>query len=154
MTRDETALLKEDLEAMNRAMEMLRRSFERCSSLSVKPAYTPEEEDWIEALTARFARVSDFVVQRIFRLIDRLDLEDGGTVRDRILRAEKKGLIKSAERWVEIRRLRNAIAHEYLPKAPETVFPEVMEYVPDILDSGVRVHRYAAQHYDLNEGVV
>ena len=68
---------------------------------------------------------------------------------DRINRAEKKGLVKDAEAFRERRELRNRIAHEYVPTAVQTIFREVLDAVPALLDSGDRVRayckRYAAQ---------
>ena len=69
-------------------------------------------------LSARFARVSDILVQKIFRLIDILDLEDSGTVLDRINRAEKKDLVGSAREFIEIRELRNRVDFFQNPHGP------------------------------------
>ena len=44
-------------------------------------------------MTSRFARLSDIIIQKIFRLIESLELEEPGTVRDRINQAEKWGII-------------------------------------------------------------
>ena len=75
-------------------------------------------------------------------MIDSIDLEDQGTIRDRINRAEKKGLIESAEQFVLIRELRNTIAHEYDPIATEQIFLNVLVFCPALFDSVHRVHRY------------
>ena len=144
MTRDEQALLNEELAAIHRAGERLEHSYQKC--LQLKTPSTPEELESIEAFTSRFSRVSDMLIQRTFRLIDELDLDNEGTVRDRINRAEKKGLIERADDFVEIRKLRNAIAHEYQPDAPEKIFTEVLEFTPLLLDSIRRVSRYAAKY--------
>jgi hypothetical protein len=82
----------------------------------------------------------------MFRLIDRLDLDDLGTVRDRINRAEKKGLILSANQFVLIRELRNTIAHEYDPMATEQFFLQVLEFCPLLFDAVDRLKHYASNY--------
>jgi hypothetical protein len=57
--------------------------------------------------------LSDLLIQKIFKTIDRLDGSVPGTVRDRILEAEKKGIITSAANLLEIRDVRNTIGLEY-----------------------------------------
>jgi hypothetical protein len=70
-------------------------------------------------LTSRFSRLADLLTQRIFRLIDDLELVGSSTLLDRIYRAEKRGWLDAAQ-MIEIRELRNLIAHEYAnDKMPE-----------------------------------
>ena len=48
---------------------------------SIRIYLLKSELEHFESLTGRFARLSDLLIQKIFRLIDQLDLEDLGTVR-------------------------------------------------------------------------
>ncbi len=105
--------LNKDLEQLEASEAMLRRSYEICAPIGLKAKYSLEELDALEAYTSRFSRLADLLVLRLFRLIDELDLETSGTVRDRINRAEKKGLIESAALFIDMRLLRNEIAHEH-----------------------------------------
>ena len=91
----------------------LNISFERCKPFINNHQYTEVELIELEALTARFARLSDLLIQKIFKTIDQLDANTPGTVRDRILQAEKKGLITDSGTLMEIRNVRNTIALEY-----------------------------------------
>ena len=80
----------------------------------------------------------------LFRsLIDILELERPGSVIDRINRAEKRGLISSAEIFKEIRYLRNDISHEYIQTAIEQIFEKVLELTPYLIDSVNRVKKYS-----------
>ncbi len=56
------------------------------------------------------ARLSDLLIQKLFRPIDQPE-DESGTIRDRINRAEKKGLIAAVAKFIEIRELRNQIAY-------------------------------------------
>ncbi|RKX84070.1 MAG: hypothetical protein DRP57_06635 [Spirochaetes bacterium] len=123
-------LIKNELDIMNRAKDILEYSYKTCSIISIKDTYLNDELDKFEALTSRFARLSDILTQKIFRLIEYLEMESPGTVRDRINRAEKWGLIDKADDFFLIRELRNSIAHEFLPEAINQIYREVLKYTP------------------------
>lgn len=133
MTQDEKELLRLELNLLKDANKTLIYSYDSCSKIGIKENYTYEELDKFEALTSRFARVSDILIQKIFRLIDIIELELPGTVIDRINRMEKRGAL-DADKFKEIRRLRNEIAHEYIPTAIENIFKDVLRLTPFILD--------------------
>jgi len=143
-------LLKEELELLEKAADILSYSFEKCKKIGIKEEYDYDELDRFESLTGRFARLSDLLIQKIFRLIDRIDLEPGGTIRDRINRAERKGLINRADDFVKIRIVRNDIAHEYLPEEIKALFKKVLKFTPDLLDSVKRVNEYC-KNYETEE---
>ena len=65
-------------------------------------------------MTSRFARLSDIIIQKLLRGLDRYELEPSGSTIDVINRAERRGLIDSAGCWRDLRELRNEIAHEYV----------------------------------------
>jgi hypothetical protein len=103
---------------------------------------TVAERESCEALTSRFARLNDFLVQRVFRTLDQIELADEGSVLDRLQRAEARGLITTAERWRELRLLRNAIAHDYLIESADRVLTEALAASPELTDAVQRVVRY------------
>ena len=119
-------VLNQELAQLENARDILQYSYEKCCRIGVKIGFTYEELESFEALTSRFARLSDIIIQKILRFFDVLDLEEAGTVRDRINRAEKKGVVKSADDFIKIRILRNEIAHEY---KPETIPRKVINCV-------------------------
>jgi len=122
--------------AAERAATALRSSFERVDSWFPLPEPFPEDlAIELEALTARFARLADLLVQKLFRAQDALLLEDEGSLLDRLNRAEKRGQIESAEQWREIRELRNQIAHEYVLEDLRELFEAVFRHAPLLLDA-------------------
>jgi hypothetical protein len=141
-TKNILLLLKEELELMEKGADILDYSYQRCEKIGVKDGYDYDELERFEALTSRFARLSDILIQKVFRLIDKIDLESEGTVRDRINRAEKKELIETADDFVKIRIVRNQIAHEYIPEEIYEIFKKVLKYTPKLLDSVNRVKNY------------
>ena len=106
-------LLEENLQQATEAAGHLSVSVKRCSVFASSPPYKEEQLIELEALTSRFARLSDILIQKVLKTIERLDGDNPGTVRDRILQAEKKGITRSADALIEIRDVRNTIAHDY-----------------------------------------
>ena len=142
MSNDEQELFAKELGLLDEANKMLCYSYEACQIIGIKEIYSLEELDKYEALTSRFARVSDMLIQKMFRLIDVLELEKPGSIIDRINRAEKRDLIYSGDIFKEIRYLRNEIAHEYIPAAIEEIFKKVLRLTPYIIDSVKRIQRW------------
>jgi len=135
MTEDLKKLLQQELQLLDDANQVLVYSFNKCSKIGLKTDFSPEELESFESLCSRFARLSDIMTQKIFRLLAEIALEQPGTVRDRINRAEKWNLIETAEEFVAIRIVRNDIAHEYLPEAIRDIFKKVMGLTPALLKS-------------------
>ena len=141
-------MLEQQLLAMAQMEAPLKWSLDRCQPIPMTAGQKLAQEDLekFESLTARFARFNDILLLKIFRLIDAIDLDDAGTVRDRINRAEKKGLIENAQRFIEIRELRNSIAHEYQPEALNVIFTETLQATPALLDVAERVRKYCLRY--------
>jgi len=132
-----------ELENLMRAKDALQYSYEKCQKIKLHNGLSYEELESFEALTSRFARLSDIIIQKIFRLLDFIDLEDTGTVRDRINRAEKKGVILSADDFAEIRILRNEIAHEYRSESAYAIFEKVLAYSATLLGGVDTIRDYS-----------
>ena len=88
-------LLQEELPGLQLAAVHLAFSMERCRDLIGQDALPPEQLERLESLTSRFARLSDLLIQRVFRLVDEIELTGEGSVLDRIYRAEKRGWVSS-----------------------------------------------------------
>lgn len=137
-------LLREQLSLLHAAARVLEESRSRVASFAERSdgELTVGERESCEALTSRFARLNDFLMQRVFRTLDQIELLDEGTPLDRLQRAEARGLITSAERWRELRMLRNSIAHDYLIESADTVLHDALAASPELIDTAQRVVRY------------
>lgn len=140
-------VLNQELAQLENARDVLQYSYEKCCRIGVKIGCTYEELESFEALTSRFARLSDIIIQKILRFFDVLDLEEAGTVRDRINRAEKKGVVESADDFIKIRILRNEIAHEYKPETIYDIFEQVMNLAPVLLKSVDSLLLYSKRYF-------
>jgi hypothetical protein len=138
-------LLREEIELMSKAENVLTYSYLRCRNFANKEKYSDEEEVELEALTSRFSRLSDMLVQKIWQSIFILELETFGTVKDKINRAEKFGLLEDAKVFEEIRILRNKIAHEYAPSRMPKLYHQVLKYLPSLFDAVKRTRDYVVK---------
>ena len=81
----------------------------------------------VDAFVSRFGRLQDTVGDKLLpRYLDAVG-ESIGPAIDNLNRAEKLGLIHSAELWITLRALRNEMIHEYM---------EDLEKLADALNKG------------------
>lgn len=135
-------LLSKELKLLDDSTGILKYSYGNCQKIGIREDYMIEDLDQFEAFTSRFARMSDMLIQKVFRLLDKIELDDEGTIRDRINRAEKKWLIESADMFIQIRIVRNDIAHEYHTEALKDIYKKVLELTPYLLDCTEKIRAY------------
>lgn len=68
----------------------------------------------VEAFVGRFGRLQDTVGDKLLPLLLDALGEKTSAVIDNLDRAERLGLIESADEWITIRNLRNQMVHEYV----------------------------------------
>ncbi len=125
------------------AAQALRYSYQHRPEIKEDRGYNDAEWERWDALTARFARLADIVMQRVFRAIDMVEfLPPGGTFIDRINRAEKRGHIRSAYEWKEIREIRNQVVHEYATAHLLSLLRDVVQHIPELLECVERLREY------------
>ncbi len=146
MTADTLAVLRENLEGMRRSVGWLRRSFQKCSGIGVKESYAEDEFDAFENLVGRYARTVDIIVNKVFRSIDAVELEDGGSLIDVVNRAEKRGIVESANRVRDLKDLRNEIVHEYETDDLKSLFRQTLEATPELFAIAESVKRYCTRY--------
>jgi uncharacterized protein YutE (UPF0331/DUF86 family) len=142
VTDDFRALLLDNLEGMRKSLAWLKRSHEKCSRIGVKQRYTEDEFDDFENMVGRYARTLDVIVNKVFRSIDAVELEDGGTLLDAVNRAEKRGIVDSAERVRGLKDLRNDIVHEYETDDLPALFLQTLEAIPELFAIAERTEKY------------
>ncbi len=68
----------------------------------------------VEAFVGRFGRLQDTVGDKLLPIVLTALGEKVSSVIDNLDRAERLGLLKSADEWLIIRKLRNQMVHEYV----------------------------------------
>lgn len=112
---------------------------------------TDERIDIFDLFLARFGKLQDFLVSKLFRSAALASLEDihaDVSVLDMLRRMEKFGIIDSADSWLQLRMLRNAFAHEYLTDnaAIAENINKAFELAPLLTDAIKRAEDYFAEH--------
>jgi uncharacterized protein YutE (UPF0331/DUF86 family) len=148
MNRIHLDILRDNLSALNMSADWVRYSYEQTATIEMKAEYSPEDFDKLENLTSRYARTTDMLVNKALRSIDTVESEDIGTVIDIMNRAEKRGIVSSAELLHALKDLRNNIAHEYKITAIRGFFAEVRKYTPDLLEIIRNVNAYCARYLE------
>lgn len=74
----------------------------------------PDLAERVEAFVGRFGRLQDTVGDKLLPLLLAVLGENPSAVIDNLDRAERLGLLKSADEWMTMRNLRNQMVHEYV----------------------------------------
>ena len=120
------SVLRANREVLDQALPSFRRSLQKCRSLDLAGPRSFEVEESLDALTSKFARVSDIFTQKVLKSLVLLTREDAPTFVDRMNLCEKLGLISSSADLIEVRDLRNQIAHEYLSENLTEVYGDCL----------------------------
>lgn len=145
--KPELQYLKENFKQTDEAASYLLSSLRRCEFFIFKEDFTEEQLVELEALTSRFARLSDLLIQKLFKTIDEIEGTSPGTVRDRLLQAEKKGIINNTDEFMEIRKVRNRIAHEYEMDSLKDIFVFAYKNSPLLIDTIKSTKEYSKKFY-------
>lgn len=86
----------------------------------------------VDAFVTRFGRLQDTLGDKLLPALLQALGERPGAVIDNLDRAERLGLLPSAEQWLAVRKLRNQMVHEYV---------EDMALLADALEQG---HRFVS----------
>ncbi|MCP5052346.1 MAG: hypothetical protein GY940_34580 [bacterium] len=140
--------LKHLLENLRRAKSTLEYSYGICKRIGVKDEYSEDEQDRFESMSSKFARLTDLILKQAVKTVDLLDLEDPPqSMRDAINRAERKGLVSSALTFIEIRKMRNKIAHEYVEEGDQLeMYKFVLQNAPVLFDTVARIERHCERY--------
>ncbi len=117
---------------LDKSMKALTYSYEKCKAIGDKDEYDLDEQESFEALTSRFARTSDILTQKLFKTLFVLLQENTKTMIDAANFLEKLEVVEKADDLLNIREIRNQIAHEYVESDLKALFFDVLRYVPEI----------------------
>ena len=122
-------LLKENISSINLSLNRLLYSYNICKQFGLKESYTEDEFMAFEAMTSRYARTTDMLINKVLRTLDAVEYINPGTVIDAANNAEKRGIANAAD-LRNLKDLRNSIAHEYITENIVRFFDSVLEYTP------------------------
>jgi len=136
-------LCKEQLAA---ALKWLESSYLQCKSIELTQFFSEEDFDKLENLTSRFARLTDLLINKMYRAIDLVELKQPGSLIDTINNAEKNHLIDSVDQARTLKDIRNEIAHEYKLEDQKYLFNEVMLETAQLLKLSKKAIEHAVKY--------
>jgi len=140
------AQFDEHLAFIDKSLIALNFSYDKCSTIGEKEEYDLEQQESFEALTSRFARTSDILTQKVLKTMFILLQENIKTIIDAANFLEKLEVIENADDLLNIREIRNQIAHEYVESDIKTLFSDVLRYVPELKKIINNVKDYSHKH--------
>ena len=106
-------------------LTLVEASLRRVQRYDPSRSYTPDELEPYDALADRFVRIVEIAL-RFFRTYEMLhEAVASDTLRDRLHRMEKLGLISATSLWLDMRDVRNRIVHDYLPEQVAEMFGQI-----------------------------
>ena len=84
------------------------------AAVAEKIAANPLLAERLDAFVSRFGRLQDTVGDKLLPALLNALGESSGPAIDNLDKAEKFGFIDSSDSWMEMRRLRNHMVHEYI----------------------------------------
>jgi uncharacterized protein with HEPN domain len=124
--------IEEHLASLDKSLVALAYSYEKCSAFEKKNEYNLDEQESFEALTSRFARTSDILTQKVLKALFIVLQENIRSIIDAANYLEKLDIIENADDLLNIREIRNQIAHEYVESDIRALFFDVLRYVPEL----------------------
>lgn len=134
-------LVKEKIKAdLEKARKRLEYSFNKVKNQKFDHELEESELETLESFASRFARFSDIIIARYFRLLLlEKDPAFRGSLIDLLNHAEKFSWISSKDTWLRIRELRNLAAHEYEAENYLALYQELIQLTPQLLNISVEL---------------
>lgn len=114
----------------------------------------PQMAERLDAFVSRYGRMQDTMADKLLPRWLAALAEGPGTQIEVLNRAERLEAIESVERWLEARKLRNRLVHEYMDD-PARFAEDLMlarEYAAMLLDSYNRIIDFAGSRMEIPAG--
>ncbi len=120
---------------IEKAVDALTYSRDKCRSIDQLNENDLEVMESFEALAARFARASDLLTQKVLKSLFIILQEEAPTLIDRVNFLAKLKIIPSADTLLNIREIRNQIAHEYVTEDIKSLYQDIIDYTPALIET-------------------
>ena len=132
----------ENLKLFNKSIFWLKKSLQRVKSVENFEKLTEEQLEIIETLMNRYSRAIDILINKVLRSLDYLELEESSRKLDIVIRAEKRGFVRDYNILIEMKDLRNELAHEYLEERLRDRLEEVISKSRELVEIADKINRY------------
>ena len=136
-------LLEQAGAKLARAAALYLHSAAKVGPFDPNRPWSPDELEPYDALVTRFERAIE-VFLKFFRTVELFETAGtGSTVRDCLGLMCKLGLIDQVDRWMEMREVRNRIAHDYLSDKVQGIYGLlIVAYQPIVAEAARVAGRY------------
>lgn len=141
-------LLSDSIDKLEKAIQSLKLSYDECKQIFLNKELSFEEQKSYEALCSRFSRTSDFLFQKCFRTLAKINQDEYNSNLDLAHLVEQYGIAPKADVVIEIRELRNEIVHEYAEEMLNEIYKEVLRLTPELILIANKFIKYFHHHYD------
>ncbi len=111
----------------------------------------PEKAVELEAFIARFGRMQDTIADKLLPRWLAALAETPGSQIEVLNRAERLGIVTSVEQWLEARKLRNRLIHEYIEN-PKDFAEDILlaiQYTQLLFDCQQQIETFANSRMNL-----
>lgn len=135
-------LILREFEDLRKALALLGASANKFIPYDTSKIYAPDELEYYDSLSFRFEKGVETILNFFRGLEIYLFSKSSDTLRDRLLTIQKLDLIDDIDCWMEIRLLRNRIAHAYLPEQLKDIYDEIMNKSTVVFHSMNKIEKY------------
>lgn len=151
MKREELLrLFCENLNIYRKNLKWFEKSLKKCKKIDIAKKSLDDlresKVESLETLAGRFGRTVDILINRILLNLDLIEGEDTGRKLDIVIRAEKRGFVKDYNVLLELKDLRNELAHEYVDKEIRNKFIEIIERGNVLLEISEEIEKYIKKY--------
>ncbi len=139
MTDPDLKRVIQTLELLEREIKRLQRTRQKLFSRGpIDAAWVagissePDREDLVESFAAKFNRLQDTLGDKLLPRFFQWQKEKALPFMDNLKRAERLGLIRSMESWLQACNLRNKLVHEYVTDPGE--FAQALNLANALID--------------------
>jgi hypothetical protein len=104
--------------------------------------------DRLESFSGKFARMQDTVIDKLLPQLLKVAGESPMAAIDNLNRAERLGFITDADSWLQMRRLRNRLVHEYFETLDEMIpaIKQAASFTDELSSAAKTMTEYAVCH--------
>lgn len=135
----------ENLKHFHKSINRLKISYDKCNKIDIKDGLgnlNENEMESLEALSNRFARSVDILLNKVLKGLDLLEIEDVSRSLDVVIRAEKRGFVDDYNYLIELKNLRNELSHEYIEDFLADKYKEILKNIDSIFLINKKISSY------------
>ena len=132
-------ILCENWHILKKSISWLEKSYKRCQKIDINKE---EDIEKIETFANRYARSVDILLNKFLRSLDLVEAEEITRRLDILIRAERRGFVENYEILLEMKNLRNELAHEYIEELFLEKIVVIEEYSKKLFDIFKKIEKY------------